>query len=160
MPSFDVVSEVDMHEVTNALDQARREVATRFDFKGSSAEFDQAENLITMRADSDFQLKQMYDILLGKLSRRNVDVSCLELGNVEQAGKQARQDVTLRQGIDQPLGKKINKLIKDSKLKVQSQIQGEQVRVTGKKRDDLQAVIALLKKAELGLPLQFINFRD
>lgn len=160
MPSFDVVSEVDMHEVTNAVDQASREVSTRFDFKGSDASFEQSDNVITLRGESDFQLKQMRDILRTKLSRRGVDIDCLESGEIEQAGKQARQAVTLRQGIDQAMGKKIVKLIKDSKLKLQSQIQGEQVRITGKKRDDLQAAISLLKDAKLDLPLQFINFRD
>lgn len=160
MPSFDVVSEVDMHEVTNAVDQANREVTTRFDFKGSDAKFEQKEDVITMTAQSEFQLKQMLDILQTKLNRRGVDIGCLDIGDAEQAGKGARQAVTLRQGIDQAVGKKIVKLIKDSKLKLQSQIQGEQVRITGKKRDELQAAIALLKEAKLEIPLQFTNFRD
>jgi len=160
MPSFDVVSEIDMHEVTNAVDQANREVSTRFDFKGSGAKFELNDKVITLHGEADFQLKQMQDILRTKISRRGIDLDCLESGSVEHAGKQVRQTVTLREGIDQALAKKIVKLIKDSKLKVQAQVQGEQVRVTGKKRDDLQSVMALLKNAELELPLQFTNFRD
>ncbi|MFP3873999.1 MAG: YajQ family cyclic di-GMP-binding protein [Thiohalophilus sp.] len=160
MPSFDVVSEIDMHEVTNAVDQANREVTTRFDFKGSGAKFELNDKVITLHGEADFQLKQMQDILRTKVSRRGIDLDCLESGSVEHAGKQVRQNVTLREGIDQALAKKIVKLIKDSKLKVQAQVQGEQVRVTGKKRDDLQSVMALLKNAELELPLQFTNFRD
>ncbi len=160
MPSFDVVSELDMHEVTNAVDQAQREVANRFDFKGVKAEFQQEENVVTLVSESEFQLQQMLDILYGKLTRRGVDISCVELGKVEQAGKEARQRVTLRQGIDNELARKIVKLIKDQKMKVQAAIQGEKVRVTGKKRDDLQQVIAMLREQKLGMPLQFNNFRD
>lgn len=160
MPSFDVVSEIDMHEVTNAVDQANREVSTRFDFKGSGAKFELKDKVITLHGEADFQLKQMQDILRTKISRRGIDLDCLESGAVEHAGKQVRQNITLQEGIDQTLAKKIVKLIKDSKLKVQTQVQGEQVRVTGKKRDDLQSAMALLKKAELELPLQFTNFRD
>lgn len=160
MPSFDVVSEIDMHEVTNAVDQANREVTTRFDFKGSGAKFEFKDKVVVLHGDADFQLKQMMDILRNKLSKRGVDLDCMEPGKIEHAGKQVRQDVTMKEGIDQALAKKIVKLIKDSKLKVQSQIQGEQVRITGKKRDDLQAAIALLKDASLELPLQFTNFRD
>ncbi len=160
MPSFDVVSEIDMHEVTNAVDQANREVTTRFDFKGSGAKFEMNDKTVTLHGDADFQLKQMLDILRNKLSKRGVDLDCMEPGNVEHAGKQVRQNVTMKEGIDQALAKKIIKMIKDSKLKVQSQIQGEQVRITGKKRDDLQAAIALLKEASLEMPLQFTNFRD
>lgn len=160
MPSFDVVSEVDMHEVTNAVDQANREVGTRFDFKGVDARFERKEDVITLIAEVEFQLQQMMDILRAKLAKRGVDFSCLEEKDPEIAGKQARQTVKLRQGIDQPLAKQIIKLIKDSKIKVQAQIQGDQVRVTGKKRDELQEVIAMLRKAELELPLQFTNFRE
>ncbi len=160
MPSFDVVSELDMHEVSNAVDQAQREVANRFDFKGAKAEFEQAENVITLISESDFQLQQMLDILYNKLTKRGVDIACAEPGKVEQAGKEARQKVTLRQGIDSDLARKIVKLIKDQKMKVQAAIQGEQVRVTGKKRDDLQQAIGALRAAELDLPLQFTNFRD
>jgi len=160
MPSFDVVSEVNMHEVTNAVDQANREVATRFDFKGSNARFERNESEITLYAQVDFQLKQMLDILKDKLARRGVDVHCLEIKDPEIALNQARQIVTLRQGLDGPLAKEIVKRIKDEKLKVQASIQGEKVRVTGKKRDDLQEVIAMLRKEKLALPLQFNNFRD
>ena len=159
MPSFDVVSEVDMHEVTNAVDQANREVSTRFDFKGSGARYERADDVITMIAPSEFQLQQMLDILQTKLARRGVDIACLEIGEPQASGKEVRQIVTIRQGLDSPLAKKIVKLVKDSKLKVQAAIQGEKVRVTGKKRDDLQKVIALLKEADIEMPLQFNNFR-
>jgi len=160
MPSFDVVSEIDKHEVANAVDQASREVGTRFDFKGSKAEFHQEDNIVTLISESEFQLQQMLDILNAKLIKRGIDISCIELGKVEQAGKEARQKVTLRQGIDSDLARKIVKQIKDAKLKVQTSIQGDQVRVSGKKRDDLQTAIAHLRQAELDLPLQFSNFRD
>ncbi len=160
MPSFDVVSEVNLHEVANAVDQANREVSTRFDFKGSNARFEQNESVITLHAEVEFQLQQMQDILQTKLAKRGVDIACLKIDPPQIAGKQARQTVTLLQGIDALLAKKIVKLIKDAKLKVQAAIQGEKVRVTGKKRDDLQEVIALLRGAELEQPLQFDNFRD
>ncbi len=160
MPSFDVVSEVDMHEVTNAVDQANREVSTRFDFKGSGARYERADDVITMIAPSEFQLQQMLDILQTKLSRRGVDIACLEIGEPQASGKEVRQTVTVRQGLDSPLAKRIVKLVKDSKLKVQAAIQGEKVRITGKKRDDLQKVIALLKEVDIEMPLQFNNFRD
>lgn len=160
MPSFDVVSEVDLHEVTNAVDQAQREVSTRFDFKGVTATYEQDGHVITLTSESEFQLDQMMDILYSKLSRRGVDISCVELGKVEQAGKEARRQATLRHGIDSDLARKIVKLIKDRKMKVQAAIQGDKVRVTGKKRDDLQTVIGMLREEELGLPLQFNNFRD
>lgn len=160
MPSFDVVSELDGHEVANAVDQANREVDTRFDFKGSGAKFELAEFVVNLEAQADFQLKQMLDILTQKLARRGIDVACMKPEDPEIALNKARQKVVLRHGIDSDNARKIVKLVKESKLKVQSQIQGEQVRVTGKKRDDLQDVIALLRKSELGLPLQFTNFRD
>lgn len=160
MPSFDVVSEVDMHEVSNAVDQANREVGTRFDFKGTDARFELKDSVVTMHAQVEFQLEQMLDMLRIKLARRGVDVACMKLEDVEVAGQRARQNVILRQGIDQALAKKIVKLIKDSKLKAQAAIQGEKIRVTGKKRDDLQAIIALLKDAKLEMPLQYENFRD
>lgn len=160
MPSFDVVSEVDMHEVTNGVDQANREVTTRFDFKGSDARFERSDAQITLSAQSDFQLKQMLDILQERLARREVDVACLEIKDPEIALNRARQVVTVRQGLDAPLAKEISKRIKEAKLKVQAVIQGDKVRVTGKKRDDLQSVIALLRKEKLELPLQFVNFRD
>ncbi len=160
MPTFDIVSEVDMHEVTNAVDQANREVANRFDFKGTNAKYEQSEAELNLSAEADFQLKQMVDILHLKLSKRGVDIACLQINDVEVTGKVAHQKVILRQGIDAPTAKKIVKMIKDSKLKVQAAIQGEKVRVNGKKRDDLQHVIGLLKDAKLDLPLQYENFRD
>jgi cyclic-di-GMP-binding protein len=160
MPSFDVVSELDMHEVANAVDQAQREVANRFDFKGAKAEYQQDENVVTLVSESEFQLQQMLDILYGKLTKRGVDIACAELGKVEQAGREARQKITLRQGIDSELARKIVKLVKERKMKVQAAIQGDKVRITGKKRDDLQEAIALLRAAELEMPLQYNNFRD
>ncbi len=160
MPSFDVVSEVDMQEVRNAVDQASRELSTRFDFKNVDAGFELADEQIRLHAQEEFQLEQMVAILKDKLIRRDVDVRALDPGKVEAAGKQKRQSFGLKQGIGRDDAKKIVKLIKDSKLKVQSQVQGDQVRVTGKKRDDLQEVMALLKKAELEAPLNFKNLRD
>lgn len=160
MPSFDVVSEVDLQEVRNAVDQANREVGTRFDFKGSDARYELDGDRISLQAESEFQLEQMMDVLTLRLTKRSVDVTCLDKGKVETANNRARQDVSVRQGIDSDTARRIVKDIKAAKLKVQAQIQGEQVRVTGKKRDDLQSVIALLKKADLGLPLQYVNFRD
>lgn len=160
MPSFDVVSEVDQHELSNAVDQVNREVSNRYDFKGTDARVEHAENTLTLHAQSEFQLDQIMDILRQKLAKRGIDLACLDPGKVEEANNRARQDVTIREGIDQAVGKKIVKLIKEAKLKVQAQIQGEQVRVTGKKRDDLQAVMQLLRDAEIEVPLQFNNFRD
>lgn len=160
MPSFDVVCEVDKHEITNAVDQANREVGTRFDFKGTRSEFRQDEQKITLESESEFQIKQMADILTTKLAKRGVDIGHLDWGKIETANQRAVQVATVREGIDKDLARKIVKLIKDAKLKVQSQIQGDQVRVTGKSRDDLQEVIAMLKKAKLELPLQYTNFRD
>lgn len=160
MPSFDVVSEVDMHELSNAVDQANREVNTRFDFKGSGAKFDQSDAELTLTAQSEFQLDQMMDILQKKMVKRGVDIASLDVAEPETTNMQARQKVTVRQGVDKELARKIVKLIKETKLKVQSAIQGDQVRVTGKKRDDLQQVMAMLKEQKLGLPLQYTNFRD
>lgn len=160
MPSFDIVSEVDQHEITNAVDQSNREVSTRFDFKGTGAVYELSETVITLKAENEFHLQQMRDILNPKLAKRGIDLQCLKVDPPEGAGRQVRQTVTLRQGIDSPLAKKIVKLIKDNKLKVQAAIQGDQVRVTGKKRDDLQEAIALLRGSDLELPLQFTNFRD
>lgn len=160
MPSFDIVSEVDLHEAANAVDQSNREVGTRFDFKGSGARYELNDAVITLHAETEFQLQQMLDILQPRLAKRGIDILCLKVDPPVVSGKQARQTVTLRQGIETPLAKEIVKLIKDSKLKVQAAIQGEQIRVTGKKRDDLQEAIALLRKADLDLPLQFSNFRD
>lgn len=160
MPSFDVVSEVDLHELANAVDQANREVTNRFDFKGTGAEFTLDDSTISLKAQVEFQLQQMLDILRQKLAKRGIDVGALEVKDPVTSGSEARQTVLVRQGIDTPLAKKLVKTIKDAKLKVQAQIQGEQVRVTGKKRDDLQSVIALLREADVDLPLQFNNFRD
>jgi cyclic-di-GMP-binding protein len=160
MPSFDIVSEVDKHELTNAVDQANRELGNRFDFKGTDARFELDDLVITQRAPSDFQLKQMLDILRQRLVARGIDVRCLDEGDVEANVAEARQKITVKQGIEQPMAKKIIATIKAAKLKVDSQIQGDKLRVNGKKRDDLQAAIALLKGAELDLPLQFENFRD
>ena len=160
MPSFDVVSEVDFHEVTNALDQANRELSTRFDFRGVEATFERTEDAITMTADADIQLQQMLDILQNKLHRRGIDISCLDVADATKLGKQVKQKVIIKQGLDSDTARKIVKLIKTEKLKVQAAIQGEKVRVTGKKRDDLQQTMATLKAADLDLPLQYDNFRD
>ena len=160
MPSFDVVSEVDLQEVRNATDQANREVGTRFDFKGSDARFSLDEAVVNLQAENEFQLEQMMDILRQKLVKRKVDVGCLDVKEPVTTLNAARQQVVVRQGIDTETAKKMVKAIKGSKIKVQAQIQGEQVRVSGKKRDDLQQVIALLREADYGLPLQYINFRD
>ncbi|WP_045728647.1 YajQ family cyclic di-GMP-binding protein [Xanthomonas sp. GPE 39] len=160
MPSFDVVSEVDKHELTNAVDQANRELATRFDFKGVQATFELDDQVIAQSAPSDFQLKQMTDILRARLLARGIDVRCLEFGDVEINLAGARQKVTVKQGIEQKLAKKIVATLKEAKIKVEAQINGEKLRVSGKKRDDLQDAIALLKKSDFELPLQFDNFRD
>ena len=160
MPSFDVVSEVDSHEVTNAVDQANRELKTRFDFRGVAAKYERAEDVVTMTADADIQLQQMLDILQSKLNRRGVDISCLEVADAEKLGKQIKQKVSIRQGLETDLSRKIVKKIKEAKLKVQAAIQGEKVRITGKKRDDLQQAIALLKETDFEMPLQYNNFRD
>ncbi|MGB1309838.1 MAG: YajQ family cyclic di-GMP-binding protein [Leucothrix sp.] len=161
MPSFDVVSEVDLHEVRNATDQANKEVTTRFDFKNSDASFELKDDAITLKAENTFQLKQMMDILRNKFTKRNIDAAALDPQQANETGiNNASQKVLLKQGLDSDNGKKVVKALKGAKLKVQSQIQGEQVRVTGKKRDDLQEAIALLREQELGLPLQFTNFRD
>lgn len=161
MPSFDVVSELDHHELTNAVDQANKEVTSRFDFKGTDSKFELKDNTVTLSTESDFQLEQMYHVLTSKLTKRGIDILCLERKDADIQLKTARQQIVLREGLDAALGKKVVKLIKDAKLKVQASIQGDTVRVTGKKRDDLQEVIALLKQAEdLDLPLQYKNFRD
>lgn len=160
MPSFDIVSEVDAHELTNAVDQANRELSTRFDFKGVIASFEQEGESITLSAPSEFQLKQMNDILRARLIARGIDARCLEFKDVLTNVAGARQTVLVKQGIERELAKKIQTAIKDSKLKADTQINGEKLRVTGKKRDELQAVIALLRGAEFERPLQFDNFRD
>jgi cyclic-di-GMP-binding protein len=160
MPSFDIVSELSPHEVANAIDQANREVSTRFDFKGTNAKFELTDLVVTLSAPADFQLKQMMDILKLKLTKRGIDIVCMKVDEPIVNGQTAKQVATLRQGIDTELGKKLQRLIKDSKLKVQAAIQDKQVRVTGKSRDDLQAAIALVRSSKLELPLQFTNFRD
>ena len=160
MPSFDTVSEVDHHELANAIDQVNREIGTRYDFKGSNARVEQADNQLTLEAESEFQIKQIAPILNEKISKRGIDVGCLEYSDIVEMNKRARQSVLVREGLEKDVARKAVKIIKDSKLKVQAAIQGEQVRVTGKRRDELQQVMQLLKDANLGIPLQFNNFRD
>ena len=160
MPSFDVVSEINTHELTNAVDTANRELGNRFDFKGTDARFELNEFIVTQRAPSDFQLKQMLDILRARLIARGIDVRCLDVAEPEVNLAEARQKVTIRQGIEQKFAKKIVALLKDAKLKVEAQINGDKLRVSGKKRDDLQEAMALLKKSDFELPLQFENFRE
>ena len=160
MPSFDVVSEVDLQEVRNAVDQANREISTRFDFKGVDAFFEQKNAELTAQAEVEFQLQQMLEILRLKLTKRKVDIQSMETSPAETSLKSARQKITIRQGIETDIAKKMIKAIKGSKIKVQAQIQGEQLRVTGKSRDDLQQVMAFLREADYGIPLQFTNFRD
>ena len=160
MPSFDVVSEVDKHELTNAVDQANRELANRFDFKGTDASFELDGYVITQRAPSDFQLQQMLDILRGRLTSRKIDIRALDVAEPEVNLGGARQKVTVKQGIEQAMAKKLVAELKAAKLKVEAQINGDKLRVTGKKRDDLQLAMALLRKSEVELPLQFDNFRD
>jgi uncharacterized protein YajQ (UPF0234 family) len=160
MPSFDIVSEVDHHELANAVDQANREVGTRFDFKGTDSAFDLSEQVITMKTESEFQLEQMLDILYSRLAKRGIELEAADPQEPEIMVKTATRRVLIREGIDKDYAREIVKHVKAAKLKVQASVQGDQVRVTGKKRDDLQEAIALLKQAELGLPLQFKNFRD
>ena len=160
MPSFDVVSEVDKQTLTNAVDQANRIVGTRFDFKGVDAKFERDDYMVTLVAEADIQVKQMLDMLQSALHKSGIDIGCLDVAEPQTSGKQVKQRVTVRTGLDSDLSKKISKMIKDSKLKVQAQIQGDQVRVTGKKRDDLQQAIQLLKEADIDMPLQYTNFRD
>ena len=161
MPSFDIVSEVNEVELRNAVDQANKEISNRFDFKGSDARVEQAEHVLTLFADDEFKLGQVYDVLLAKLAKRSVDLRCLDKGDVEKAGgDKVRQTVEVRTGVNQELAKKIVKLIKDSKLKVQAAIQGEAVRVSGAKKDSLQEAIALTRKSVTDFPLQFTNFRE
>ena len=160
MPSFDVVSDFDAHEASNGVDQANREVATRFDFKGTGSSYALDDQVISLTTQSDFQLRQMLDILRQKLAKRGVDIACMDEQAPELSGSQARQKVILRRGIETDIARKLVKMIKGSKLKVQAAIQGDKLRISGKKRDDLQAVIAMLKKADVDLPLQYENFRD
>ena len=161
MPSFDVVSEADMIEVRNAVDQSNKEISTRFDFKGSDARVEQKEHELTAFADSEFQLNQVKDVLTSKLAKRKVDVRFLDEGKVEKiGGDKVKQVIKVKNGIDSDTAKKITKIVKESKMKVQASIQGESVRVTGAKRDDLQGAIALLRKEVADTPLEFNNFRD
>ncbi|EIO3977516.1 YajQ family cyclic di-GMP-binding protein [Vibrio vulnificus] len=160
MPSFDIVSEIDTVELRNAVDNSNRELSTRFDFRNVQASFELVEQTVKVSAEGDFQLKQMRDILRGHLAKRGVDANSMDTKTAEQTGKNWHQDIVFLQGIETPMAKKIVKLIKDAKLKVQASIQGDKVRVTGKKRDDLQETIAAIRAAELGQPFQFNNFRD
>jgi len=160
MPSFDVVSEVEKHELTNAVDQANRVITTRFDFKGVDAKFERNEFVITLVAEAEFQVTQMLDMLKSSLHKNGIDIKCLKESEMKTSGQQVKQEVTVRTGLDSDTCKLIVKLIKDSKSKVQAQIQGDQVRVTGKKRDELQSVIQLLKESTVEMPLQYTNFRD
>ncbi|ANP76460.1 MULTISPECIES: YajQ family cyclic di-GMP-binding protein [Vibrio] len=160
MPSFDIISEVEAVELRNAVDNANRELSTRFDFRGVDASFDYKDESVKLTAQDDFQLKQMRDILRSNLTKRNVDPNAMEAKAADQTGRTWHQTVIFKQGIETDVAKKIVKLIKDNKVKVQASIQGDKVRVTGKKRDDLQAVMALVRSGELGQPFQFDNFRD
>jgi uncharacterized protein YajQ (UPF0234 family) len=161
MPSFDIVSQVDRQEVKNAVEQANKEIANRFDFKGSDARIEQAELALTVFGDDEFKLGQVIDVLRGRLAKRNIDVRCLELGDIEKiSGDKVKRPVTVKVGVPQDNGKQIQKLIKDAKLKVAAAIQGDAVRVSGAKKDDLQTAIQLVRGSVKDLPLQFINFRD
>lgn len=161
MPSFDVVSEVETHEIRNATEQANKEVTTRFDFKGTNSNFELKDDVITLKSESTFQLQQMLDILRNKCAKRGIDAAALDPQDASETGlNNASQKVLLKQGLDAEKGKKVIKALKEAKLKVQAQIQGEQVRVTGKKRDDLQQAMAILRDQDIGMPLQFNNFRD
>ncbi len=161
MPSFDIVSKTDLNEVENALDNVRREIETRYDFKGSNCSIEQAESVLTIHADDELKLKQMHELLQGHLTRRKVDAAVLDYKEPERAaGQSVRQQVIVREGIEKDLAKKLVKQIKGSKIKVQVAIQGDELRVTGKKRDDLQEVIAFCKGLDFEMPLQYINFRD
>ncbi len=160
MPSFDIVSEVDLHVFTNAVDQASRVIGNRFDFKGVDAGFERKERMVTLHAESEFQLQQMLDVLRGAITKCGIDPRAVKEGAVQPGGRIVKQEITMQHGIEQELAKKIVRLVKDSKLKVQAAIQGDQLRVSGKKRDDLQDAIALLRQQDLGAPLQYQNFRD
>jgi uncharacterized protein YajQ (UPF0234 family) len=160
MPSFDTVSELNQHEVANAIDQANRELSQRFDFKDTGARFELKDSTVTLHAQVDFQLKQMLEIVKLRLSKRGVDLKCLEVKEPQTTLSAAHQEVLLRHGIDAETARLLTRLVKDSKLKVQASLQGDKVRVSGKQRDDLQAAIALLRGAKVDRPLQFNNFRD
>jgi uncharacterized protein YajQ (UPF0234 family) len=160
MPSFDVVSEVDKHALTNAIDQASRLITSRYDFKGVNATFDRKEYEITITADAEMQLDAMLDALRSALHKNGIGISCLEVKGVQTAGKQVKKDIVVRTGLETELAKKIVKMIKEEKMKVQASIQGDQLRITGKKRDDLQECIAMLRASDIEMPLQYTNFRD
>jgi len=160
MPSFDLVSEVDLHEVTNAVDQTNREVGNRFDFKGTDSRVEQNEAVLTLHSETEFQIRQILDILHMKIAKRGIDIAALSEGEIESNGRKASLTITICQGIDQDTARKLVKQIKGLKLKVQGSIQGDKVRISGKNRDDLQNVIAYLKDSNADLPLQYINFRD
>ncbi|MET0356764.1 MAG: YajQ family cyclic di-GMP-binding protein [Cellvibrio sp.] len=160
MPSFDVVSEVDKHALTNSVDQATKVITSRFDFKGVDAKFERKEYEITITADTEYQLDAMLDSLRTSLPKNGIGVSCLDIKPVKTSGKQVKRDITVRTGLESELAKKLVKMIKDQKMKVQAAIQGEQLRITGKKRDDLQECIAMLRAADVEMPLQYTNFRD
>ena len=160
MPSFDIVSEVDLHELSNAVDQTNREVGNRFDFKGSNARVEQKESLLTVHGENEFQIRQVLDILHMRMAKRGIELSALSEGEIRSSGNKATLEISILQGIDQDSARKLVKKIKESKLKVQGSIQGDKVRVTGKKRDDLQHVISQLDSYGLKQPLQTINFRD
>ena len=160
MPSFDVVSEFDIHELNNAVDQSNREITNRFDFRGTDSRVERSDNEMTVIAPNEFQVKQILDILQAKMVKRGIDIDCLELGEISVAVHESKLVAKAKKGIDKDTARKIVKSVKDSKIKVQAQIQQEQVRITGKKRDDLQNIIAHLKELKFGIPLQFQNFRD
>jgi uncharacterized protein YajQ (UPF0234 family) len=160
MPSFDIVSEVELHELTNAVDQSNRLISNRFDFKGVDASFERNDRQVTLTAEGDFQLQQMVDILRSALMKCKIDPAAMDVGQWATSGKGVKQVVTLKHGLDKDVAKKVAKMIKDEKFKVQASIQGETVRVTGKKRDDLQEVMGFLRGADIGQPVQFNNFRD
>ena len=160
MPSFDIVSEIDLHEVTNAVDQVNREVGTRFDFKGSDAGVSQKNETLTLHAENEFQVRQVLDILHKKMAKRGIDIAALKEEPVQTSGNRASMAITVRQGIDQDTARKLVKTIKETGIRVQSSIQGDKIRVSGKKRDDLQSIISRLRDASCDLPLQFVNFRD
>lgn len=160
MPSFDIVSEINLEEVRNATDNSTRELSTRFDFRGVEASFEWKSPVVKVSAEGDYQVKQMVDILRNQLVKRKIDPRSMQISSPEFSGKTCTQNVTFQEGIEKDVAKKVVKLIKDSKLKVQASIQGEQVRVTGKKRDDLQSVMQLVREAEMDQPFQFNNFRD
>jgi uncharacterized protein YajQ (UPF0234 family) len=161
MPSFDIVSQVNQQEIKNAVEQANKEISNRFDFKGSDARIEQGENLLTVYGDDEFKLGQVTDVLRARLAKRNIDVRCLEVGAIEKiSGDKAKRPITVKVGVSQEKGKQIQKLIKDAKLKVNASIQGDAVRISGAKKDDLQAAIQLVRGAVTDVPLQYINFRD